>query len=634
MPSSKIIYSICLISIYPFNALAAPTDNIEKIVVTASGYEQNLSQAPASITVIDRSQIENSAYRDITDALKSIPGVSITGGGSRRDISMRGMPAQYTALLVDGKKQSGRESQPNGSGGFEQDWLPPLEAIDRIEVVRGPMSTLYGSDAIGGVINIITRKNYAQWSTNIRAEAMLQENSESGNEYQGQVYIAGPLIKDLLSANITALYQEREEDNIERAYPGKELTSYRGTLHLTPSQSDTLSLAFSKHNQTRTSTSGMTLPERNNSSETNNNRHSVSLTHSGNYDWGTANSYIQNETVENIGRDITVDNLALNTQWSLAVSEHLLTLGANFDQETLNDTSTNLAAVTEIDNRQWAIFAEDDWAITDNFTLTLGLRLDDNQQFNSHISPRIYGVWNASPSWTIKTGVSTGYRAPDLREMHPEWIQESRGGNIYGNPDLSPETSISKEIAIYYLANKDIQASVTFFHNDFEDKINLVSCPITRCNEETAQYNINIDKAQTYGAELSTQFSVSKTISLSTSYSYTHSEQQSGDDIGLPLTQTPEHLFAANLDWQISNSLKTWLGGNYRSKESEPTTVGSRSGQAPSVTFVDLGSAWEITDDIKVMFGIYNLFDKITTYDDYGYVEDGRRYWLAIDTQF
>ncbi|WP_234911519.1 TonB-dependent receptor plug domain-containing protein, partial [Vibrio anguillarum] len=182
---------------------------METLVVTASGYDKVVTEAPASISVIDRERLDSRSYKDLTDALKDLPGVVITGGGSRQEISLRGMPSEYTVILVDGRKQSGRETQVSSGGGFEQDWLPPLNAIERIEVVRGPMSTLYGSDAIGGVINIITRKDYQQWHGSLRAEATLQENTQSGDFYQGELYAAGPLVDNLLSASLSGLYQER-----------------------------------------------------------------------------------------------------------------------------------------------------------------------------------------------------------------------------------------------------------------------------------------------------------------------------------------------------------------------------------------------------------------------------------------
>lgn len=81
---------------------------------------------------------------------KDVEGISITGGNEKPDISIRGLSGDYTLILVDGRRQSGRESRPNGSGGFEAGFIPPVEAIERIEVIRGPMSSLYGSDAIGG----------------------------------------------------------------------------------------------------------------------------------------------------------------------------------------------------------------------------------------------------------------------------------------------------------------------------------------------------------------------------------------------------------------------------------------------------------------------------------------------------
>lgn len=123
----------------------------EVMVVTASGFQQKIEDSAASISVITREQLEKRAYRDVTDALKDVPGVVVTGGGSSSDISIRGMGSKYTLMLVDGKKVDSRGTRPNSDGpGIEQGWLPPLQAIERIEVVRGPMSSRYGSDAMGG----------------------------------------------------------------------------------------------------------------------------------------------------------------------------------------------------------------------------------------------------------------------------------------------------------------------------------------------------------------------------------------------------------------------------------------------------------------------------------------------------
>ncbi|WP_407815695.1 TonB-dependent receptor plug domain-containing protein, partial [Staphylococcus aureus] len=92
-------------------------------------------------------------YRDLTDALREVQGVSVTGIANEKDVFIRGLPGAYTLILVDGKRQSTRDARTNGNSGFEQSFVPPVSAIERIEVVRGPMSSLYGSDAMGGVIN-------------------------------------------------------------------------------------------------------------------------------------------------------------------------------------------------------------------------------------------------------------------------------------------------------------------------------------------------------------------------------------------------------------------------------------------------------------------------------------------------
>jgi outer membrane receptor for ferrienterochelin and colicins len=618
------------------SASAAETAHtLNELVVTASGSEQALTQAPASISVINRSDIKNRAYRDITDVIEDVPGVIATGGGSRTDISIRGLPAEYTLLMVDGRKVSGRESQPNGSSGLEQGWLPPLEAIERIEIIRGPMSTLYGSDAVGGVINIITKKTGQSWQGNLRADRTFQDNPDSGDYYQTQFNVSGPLIDELLSVRLSGSYFDREEDDILRGYSGNELANHQAALSLTPTRSDTVTLTHSGYNQDRTFTSGRSLPLRNNSGETRNTRRAVSLAHSGDYNTLGTDSFVQNEWIENQGRDITIENRTARNQWSLPLGLHSLTLGAGYEDNQLDDETTNAGSVSEISNSQWSVFAEDEWFIGDRFTLTLGARLDDNERYNTHVSPRIYGVWAIDDTWTLKSGVSTGYRAPDLRELSPEWVQESRGGDIYGNPDLEPETSVNTELGIYFQPGKRFQANVTGFHNKFEDKLMVVDCPASRCNASNARYNINIDTAETRGVELAASLALLDDLDLQTSYTYTRSEQTSGDNEGQPLTQIPEHLLNLNARWQIHSALQSWVKLSYRGEESEPASLQSRNTvRAPSNMVTDFGGSWQATPNVRVMAGIYNVFDESFTYDEYGYVDDGRRYWLAADISF
>ncbi len=211
----------------------------DTVVVTATGFEQKIQNAPASISVISKQQIEDKAYRDVTDALRDVPGVVVTGGGSSSDISIRGMASQYTLFLVNGKRVSTRSTRPNSdNSGIEQGWLPPLESIERIEVIRGPMSSLYGSDAMGGVINVITKKvsNTKAWTGSLHGDATFQENHDSGDIFQTNAYASGPLIDGLLGAKVTGLLSRRAEDKIVNGYNEQKMRNGGITLNFTPDE--------------------------------------------------------------------------------------------------------------------------------------------------------------------------------------------------------------------------------------------------------------------------------------------------------------------------------------------------------------------------------------------------------------
>nr|WP_289137174.1 ligand-gated channel protein [uncultured Halomonas sp.] len=629
---------------------AQETPQLNDIVVTASGFEQQISSAPASISVISREELERGHFQNVTDALRDVPGVVVTGGGAGdngNDISIRGMPSQYTLILVDGRPQNSRESRPNGSAGFEQDWLPPLQAIERIEVVRGPMSTLYGSDAIGGVINVITRKVADSWHGNIQLDTVLQEDSASGDSRQANFYLSGPLVADRLGLQLYGRTSERDEDDIENGYEEKSLQSLTARLSLAASDNHDFTAEAGITEQDRRSLVGRSAPAEGcrggctDSIGEYTNSH-VALTHSGRFDWGTSETFVQRERSENQSRDIEITNTTAKTSAVIPLGMHMLTVGASWEEESLEDGTTNqISDRTAVENSQWALFMEDEWMLTDAWALTGGLRLDDDDNYGSHLSPRLYSVWKMTPEWTLKGGVSTGYRSPNLREITPDWGQISRGGNVYGNPDLEPETSLNKEIALLYGNDAGLNGSLTLFHNDFEDKITRIACPINICNAGPNQfgsdptYRVNIDDAVTQGVEASLGAPLTDTLALTASYTFTDSEQKSGEYAGEPLTQLPRHQVSATLDWDVNARLSQWTKVSYRGEESQPTTGPSQSAiVAPSYTFVDAGIGYQLNDSTTVNAGIYNLFDERITYDEYGYVDDGRRVWLGLNVAF
>ncbi len=639
-----------LLATGPVLAESGDGHELGQVTVTASGHAQQLEDAPASISVITREQIEQRYYQDATDALRDIPGVIITGGGSGdrgNDIVIRGMPSQYTLILVDGKPVSTRETRPNGSAGFEQDWLPPLQSIERIEVVRGPMSTLYGSDAIGGVINVITRKVAEEWGGAVQLDTIIQDDSRSGDIQQGNFSLSGPLLADTLGLQVYGRASSRQEDRFVDGFEEKNLKNLNARLSFTPTDNQDFTLEAGQTKQDRRSLIGYSAPAtgcRGGCTDSDNEytREVLALSHTGRWDFGTTDSYVQREEAENLTREMKVTNTSAKTALVAPLGDHLLTVGANFEKEELSDrTSNQISNRTDVDASKWALFAEDEWMLPGNVSVTGGVRLDDDENYGSHVSPRLYGVWGMAPRWTLKGGVSTGFRSPSLREITPDWGQVSRGGDVYGNPDLEPETSVNKELGLYFNAGRDLQANVTVFHNDFKDKITRIACPPSVCPGGPNQfgsdptYRVNVDEAVTRGVEAAVSTTLARTLDLTLSYTYTDSEQKSGEYNGEPLNQVPKHLASLQADWRVTSRLSPWLAVRYRGEESQPTTGPSSSSiVAPSNTLVDAGLAFKLTPQATLNTGIYNIADKEIFQDEYGYVEDGRRYWLGMRVSF
>lgn len=629
-----------------FTSLAAAQQTpMDTVVVTAAGYEQQIKEAPASISVVTREELEKKAYSNLHDALRDVPGVILTpSDNNSNDISLRGMGASYTLILVDGKRTNTRETQTNGSTGTDQSWIPPLEAIERIEVVRGPMSSLYGSDAMGGVINVITRKVAKEWHGSLRVDATLQERASSGNAYQGNFYLSGPIQNDLLGLSIYGNINQREEDRIVGGYNDYDNRAINLKLALTPHKDHDMVLELGTARQHYTSTPGMTLEPTGALSDRRFERENYSLQHKGRWGWATSDTYLQQEETRNIARDMTIKNTVFNSGWTMPLGErHLLTTGVFYSEQDLKDTTTNtLPGSTRdtADRSQYAVFVENEWRMRDDFALTGGLRYDHDSQAGGQVSPRLYGVWTVDPRWTVKGGVSTGFRAPSLRQTLGDWGQSSRGGNIYGNPDLKPETSLTKEIGVLFDAGNGTTAGLTLFDNEFEDKITRIACP--QCGPLNSSgrgptTNVNVDNAITRGLEATLATQLSKTLRLNSNYTFTSSEQKSGENAGKPLNQMPRHLLGVSLDWSPSSQLNGWTKLSYRGKESDSSgAASSGSFNQKGYALLDLGGSYKYSKTVTFYAGIYNLLDKQVLADGVNYdtVQDGRRYWLGMNVKF
>ncbi len=658
-PRYNKLTALIIASLASTGALAAQEDTQDTMVVTASGFQQKIQDSAASISVIPRQQIEDKAYRDITDALKDVPGVVVTGGASSSDISIRGMSSKYTLILVDGKRVDTRGTRPNSdNSGIEQGWLPPLEAIERIEVVRGPMSSLYGSDAMGGVINVITRKtSRTEWKGSLHGDATFQERSDSGDIFQTNAYASGPLIEGLLGLRVNGLLSRRAEDQILNGFNEQRMRSGTAVFSLTPDDKNEFDFEVGRSLQDRNSTPGESVVAERCSkgkctpstrSESLYTRTNYALTHNGYYDFGNTTSYIQREETNNPGRDMKMYNTIFNTQTQFDLGAHMLSLGGQYRYEKLSDQGNQLDAadgLNKLTRWSWALFAEDEWALTNDFSLTSGIRMDQDQNYGNHWTPRMYGVWHLTEQWTLKGGVSAGYRSPDLRQSSASWGQVTGGGVrkgiIVGNPDLQPEKSLSEEIGLMWDNQQNLNAGVTVFNTDFKDKITEVrrcedtpDCTIGGDLYDFISDRTNVDKANMRGVEATFGWQISKDWKWNTNYTFTSSEQKSGEFQGKALNQMPKHMLNTVLDWQATHDVSLWSRVNFRSKTSEYLSRTSMAKSTPSYTFVDAGLSYQANKDLTVTGGIYNILDKTVDYDNYNTTLDGRRYTVGMTYNF
>ncbi|MCE8021892.1 TonB-dependent receptor [Halomonas sp. MCCC 1A11036] len=653
-------------------ALAAQAQEgarLDNIVVTAAGFEQALQDAPASISVVTREELEQRRFSNIAEAIAHVPGVDVRDGVGKTgglDVSIRGMSSAYTLILIDGRRQNAASDvTPNGFGETSTSFMPPLSAIERIEIIRGPMSTLYGSDAMGGVINIITRRVADEWSGSVTAENTFQQHREEPNSQALSFYTSGPIVEDTVGLQLRGRVYNRGAS--ERLMEGTgrdprpaegEIYSFGGRLNVTPDDINEFWLDAERSRQWYDNTD-CRLGNRDGLDRNDCitpdpaytpgykdwmrfHRDQVAVGYTGRYDAGTWETSVTHAMTETLGRTIphpnagpgnphpamphepivgsdrTLENeqTVLDTKFTTNVRDHMLTFGGQYMTAELTDG----IAPESYDESQYALFIEDEWWLRDDLALTLGGRYENHDAFGGHFTPRGYLVWNADPSWTFKGGVSQGYKTPTLNQLR-DGINNvtGQGANLQiGNPDLQPEKSTNYELGAIYDNLDDFTASATLFHTRFKDRIASADS-ITEENHPTipdGEYgqNRNISRAETQGIELETRYRFAPNWELRAGYTYTDSEIKSEDGQGLVLTNAPEHKLSASLTWNINDRWSTTLEGEYYGTRErfpgglpDPNNPRDASGYALYEAAGNRLSSWEVFN----LSSSYRLSDNV-----------------------
>lgn len=636
---------------------AASADENETLVVTASATEQSVKDAPASISVITEEDLQRRPVNNLKDVLKDVPGVQLTNeGDNRKGVSLRGLDSSYTLILVDGKRVNSRNVVFRHND-FDLNWIP-VDAIERIEVVRGPMSSLYGSDALGGVVNIITKKVGTKWTSTLSADTTIQEHRDRGDTWNGQFYTSGPLVDGLLGMKAYGSFSKRGKDDQQLSNSGTEtpriegFTSRDGNVEFawTPNENNDITAGYGFDRQDRDSDSlDKNRIERQN----------YSLSHNGRWDVGNSEIRVYGEKVDNKNPgnsgQITSESNTLDGKYVLPLGmiNQMVTFGGEWRHDKLKDPvnlTSNSGGSTSAS--QYALFLEDEWRIFEPLALTTGIRMDDHDTYGDHWSPRAYLVYTATDTVTVKGGWATAFKAPSLLQLSPDWATNSCRGScrIVGSKDLKPETSESFELGLYYSGEEGwlegVQGSITAFQNNVEDMINVNRT--SDASEAPGYPNFagwytgsngkripvfsyyNVDKARINGVETELKIPLGEEWKLTTNYTYTDGRDLSNGG-NKPLKERPFHTANGRVDWNPWQDWSFYVAANYSGKQ---RAVNASSKTPGGYTTWDIGGAWQATKDVKLRAGVLNVGDKDLQRDDYSYNEDGRRYFMAVDYRF
>lgn len=628
----------------------------EDIVVTATRTDRSVVDAPASISVISGEDLRAAPVADLTDALRELPGVSLTAGSQgRRAISLRGMDSSYTLILIDGRRVNSSEAVFRHND-FDIGMLP-VEVIERIEVVRGAMSSLYGSDALGGVVNIITRKVGDRWTGGVSMQLQTPTSGTGGQEGRASLYAAGPLVRDKLALRVTGTLNHRRiwhgasdptspvvdddgepvirEDGsvVERGdiatLEGRDDHVARGTLIWTPDARHEVLADYGFAHQERRGEYwiGGSYGDADSLVQ----RQDATLTHRGSWGWGDSEIRAYWEGVDTAEDELRQDNLVAEGHVTTTIAGHLLTFGADA-------RATQLVAEEEFADggasvHQEALYAQGLLSLFDRVTLLLGGRVDHHATFGLWGTPRAYAVVEVTDDFTVKGGVGTGFKAPTLRQISSDSVTRScRGGClIVGDEDLLPESSTNVELSALWDTDR-WGASVTGFQNDVR---NLIDTPRGEgvepvgIDDETGLPMFvprNVNRARIRGVEAGLRVQPVEPLKLTASVQLLDAVDLEAD---VPLDLRPKHQADARVDLRIVEPLAVFGRVEYVGEQ--------RSGEdvLEPYALVDVGVTVEPDERLTLRAGVLNVTNTRTLGEaGYAFQERARTAWLGASARF
>lgn len=591
-------------------SVSGAEQSIEKITVTANKFEQSINDVLASVNVIERAEIEASNVRDLPTLLSTRVGFQVNpngGFGQNTGVSLRGTGSGDTLILIDGVR--------TGSATLGQKALNnvPLNSIERIEIIKGSRAAVYGSDALAGVINIITRE-----SDNLSVSATF--GSDSYQNYQ----VAGSVKSGDITTAFNAGFEKTDNFDVlqgvapdEDGYENKNLgfkvnytDAHYGDFKLLGQYSE----GFADYDS-RFSPADSTI-ERDDfknyqlsagwSKNYTNQTHSIDLALATD---DSDNTYVDFSVGPTTSTFITKrTQIDYNGQYLLS-DELNISGGINW----YNDDVSHSSQLFVEDSRDVLAVFVGAYYDADKVLANLTVRQDDDEQFGDETTYTAAAGYHLSENATFRISQSTGFKAPTFNDLYFP---------LYGNPDLQPEKSVNRELGLS--VDFDIaQVDVAIFRNDIEDKIDY-----------DANFALaNIDEARYEGVE----FSLSQQFfgfDSNLNFAYLSAEDE---ETGAELRNVAKRTF----NWELAKQFGAFdasLDMQYRSdRQGAVTRLGS-------YTLWNLAGNYQVNEHIEVSLRVENLFDKeynavdsntdFTTGQVYYYNTPERRFFAGASYQF
>lgn len=642
------IGSLCLYTQGFAETQSVEEEETREIVVSATRTEMEVKDTPTAVTVINRQQIEDRKADNLIDALRDVAGVYVKPTSSMsmdNPIRIRGSEGNHVLILIDGKRINGEASAVNAR---ELERIR-LDNVERIEILKGPASSLYGNEALGGVINVITRKP-TKAQLELYADYKVLEGQGDASNNLGFYFqsdkkgsFAWALGAGVKHTNALSL----EPGVTEYLYGDTIPINFKGVWDIHKDQTLTLDLGYLKEDfKNKSRLNIKNRPPSYDNVTYDNERFDYSLDWSGKKDtldwqlrfYGSRyekeyNSYNQ-QTGAFKSKDEATNKLnVLEGRLSKAIGEkHLVTGGFETSHQSLDGTRILDGGQSQ---NKYAFYLQDEWMPSEKWLIIPSVRVEKVDSFTTSATPKIGATYFVKPDMRIKMNLATGYRTPSLAERYNHWIMANVSGmpiHQYGNPDLKEEKSVMGEIG-FEKDWKKHSAQVRFYRNNVKDLINskmyTVMLPIIppRPSHLIATYE-NVEDAVLQGFELSSSHKLSKELDLRLGYNYLDAYDNDSDE---RLSGRSRHQFTLGFNFKPLNSPWSFaLDGNYLADYLYDD--GTNNPKNKSFLIANGTISRKVGKDQKgtVYVGVENIFDK-KDYDMYYY---GRTYVMGMSYKF